>query len=596
MKSERSTLYMLGEDPAVQSMLTAEFEVKVFGEGNGFLTNSDISSTQSRYSTYVLTTHCDSVLQSWLIRAVVQDGAVLLVKGSGLCGDMAWSAFLGVQQSDSCPEVQEVRVFPHILTRGLAEREAVAGTLPFALPCPELGVVDNVFLRSETGLPLAYERVHQHCGRVVVVLMSGRDELSKVEQGVFANLHALQRMSGTIDCAFSASAHRLIPFKTSRTREPKHEIGRWNTLFAEPSGDAFYAHSSLFLPMSAEYYLRKSEGMLDREGLLRSLASVELRNTDSCNQDCYYCYNRKSMELDYSRTVLPDEIHRSLESDLLRMRAAGGDFMLRYTGAGEPTTHPRTIPSLLRFEKAGIPTLLITNGAGISPEQAEVLGENASYIRFSIDAACEKSYSRIRRCNGKMYGCVLDNIRTMARGKVLLGATFLVCRENYTQIESFCTTMRDCGVNIVWIRSTNDPESFSESELVTINQSLERVQKVESDDFVVFTTQFTLYRTFNGLHYRYVNTPCYAGRMKTVIQPNGTVVVCLSHKDFVLGNLRDAALSEIWGGTRHTEFLRSNTWSSCSQCIESRFNESVKFMRAHRDEQLMKAWRLVDKK
>ena len=597
MKLERAKLLMLGQDATVQRLLRGAFDVDVLSEGNGFLADGGaLAATMCGYSTYVIATPCAPLLQSRLIDAVVCDGAVLVVAGDGLCGDAAWCDLLGIKLSDTCPAVREVRVFPHILTRGLSEREAVDGSLPHALPCTGLGVEDNIFLRSEAGLPLAYERVHGHRGRVVVMLMSGRDGLSTVERGMFANLHGLRRMSALIDRAFSSPLDGSIPFVPGRTCEPKHEVGRWNALVAGPSGDAFYTHSSLFLPMSPEHYLRKSEGTLDREALVRGLASVELRNTDFCNQDCYYCYNRKSMGLDYARTALPDDVHLALEDDLIRLRAAGGEFMLRYSGAGEPTAHRRTIPSLLRFEAAGIPTLLITNGAGIPTEQAAALGENASYVRFSIDAACAESYSRIRRCDVAIYGRVLENIRTMAHGKPLIGATFLVCRENYTQVEAFCAAMRDCGVEIVWIRSTNDPEDFSEAEIASINQSLERAQQGAGDDFAVFTTQFTLYRAFSGLHYRYADIPCHAGRMKAVVQPNGAVAVCLSRKDFVLGSLHEAEFSEIWGGAWHVEFLRSSGWDSCSQCIESRFNAAVAFMRGHRGEKLRKTWRSVDSK
>jgi MoaA/NifB/PqqE/SkfB family radical SAM enzyme len=552
-------------------------------------------------SFFVILGHMSSI-PAEIMDAVKERNAVLVIYYNAFQypADADFHSFAGVRKTGvSEPESDTIRVFPHYLSRGLEEKEEVHGSRLIYDAYGELGNSDNIFVRTSGGAPLAFEKVYGKKGRVIGILFGQtKPPLTKVETRIFKNLKYLLHTGENIDKSFCSRLAQSIPFIKGELLEKHSLVGRWNTLATENGQEAIYTHSSVFLPLSPGHYYKKmavwADGSTDKitkEKLFGSLLSVEIRAEDNCNMDCYYCYNRKSLDIHYKRTSLPEDVHIRLEHDLIAMRAKSDAFAVRYTGAGEPLCHKRTIPSIMAFEKAGIPTCLITNGTNMSPEQARELSTHATYIRFSVDAIRRETYTKIRRCSPAAFDTLIRNLKSMDQSAMLTGATFLVCKENFREIYSFCETMKALGVKVVWIRSTNDPDPFIREEMADIHEQIEHAQQLTDNRFFVFSEQFHIFRTASALHYRYGNIPCWSAYTKAFIQPNGDVVICLSHKEYVIGNIHRQSFSAIWGGERHIRFLRQTDFSRCSQCIESRYNCAINFMVNHYHDRLVLAKR-----
>lgn len=502
----------------------------------------------------------------------------------------------------------KVRVFPHFLTRGLNEIELVEDKTYDFDSDNNITPFDNVFLRMEDGYPLGYERLYGKKGRIFYLALGyslGMRESPVIEK-ILKNLYLLSFPFGdSIDAHFHQEKTLLYSFQADHVTEPISEVARWNTLYDKKNNESVYSHSALSLPLTPEFYQKKVEiwrNASDKHDeiknlLSKSLTSVEIRNTDFCNQDCYYCYNRKSLEIGYEKTLISPEIHLKLENDLLKHRQNGHLFAVRYTGAGDPLCYNRTIESIVRFEKEGIPTCLITNGMGMRIDEAFSLGENSTMIRFSLDAASAEVYAQIRRLPESSYYKVLDNLRAIIKsrdcanrkGYMLVGVTFLVCQENYKQIFEFCQLMAEIGVDVVWIRSVNDMPLFSEKEIELINTEIEKAKRLNNNEFFVFSIQFHIFRRFLALHYRYGSEKCWSSFTKAFVLPNGNVTICLSHKELSLGNIYSNSFFDIWGGERHINFIMSQEWTHCSQCIESRFNVQLQFLSNHKGNSLFKS-------
>jgi sulfatase maturation enzyme AslB (radical SAM superfamily) len=542
-----------------------------------------------------------------LMSRVRNKDAVLLLIGEALFYDdnpalYALCNVRGIARNEK--RTIDVRVFPHVLSRGLNEEETLDAGVIYGKLFKQETRNDNVFMRLKDQTPVAFEEVYGQKGRVVSLLVTGQESEAplKLEERILKNLHYLSNTAEDVDQKFKNTLQNVLPLEDEWGREDIWSVGRWNTLAApQHEGAAVYTQSSVFLPLSPGHYkknLRHLESRnlraLTQEDLRRCIASVEIQNTDSCNQDCYYCYNRKSMDIGYQRTQLSDEVHRQLEEDILALKRGGAGISVRYTGKGEPLCHNRTLPSLIQFEEAGIPTILVTNGMALDKQAMQSLAGRASCLRFSIDAAKDETYRRIRRCGEGMLNQLISNIHRTQMLGTLLGATFLICRENYQEIYDFCAKMKMAGVHIVWLRSTNDPEAFGDSEMAHITRLIQAAELLIDDQFIIFHNQFTVYRNINALHYRYSDTPCWAAYLKSFIRPNGDVIVCLSHDDFVIGNLNERPFSEIWGGKKHLTLLREKDWNECSSCVESRFNASVNFLNNYGKYLIVKATREIE--
>lgn len=609
MSAERGSpaLLLIAQEPAraykIESVLSDSFTVtRATPQG---VTRMEIENA----GYYVF---ADSILEMQAqaldsIRERVQNGnCLLLLMGKALeyPDDENFFAFCGakLENEDERPPFH-VRIFPHYLTRGLPEEYHLGGCAAInARFHPGFSAhADNVFMRDTGDRILSYEKVYGLKGRVVVIALRSLCGLSPVEESILRNLRLLQCTAENVDSSFQSGITGIIPFRKDAVMEQTDDICRWNTLFTEDRKSSAYTHSSVFLPGSPEFsqkriavWIKPENGRITREKLLESFLSVEIRNTDFCPQNCYYCYNRRDMDIRYERTALPEEAHRALEKDLLDMKnRIGHAFSVRYTGAGEPLNHARTLPSLLGFEKAGIPTILVTNGELMDENGAETLGKSASYVRFSVDAAEPGTYASIRRCGAGAFDMVMGNIARVASGGCFVGATFLVCRENFRQIHAFCEKMKALGVRAVWIRSTDSCDPFADDEMALIQSEIERSKTLCSENFRVMADQFIIYRKVSLLHYKYDDSRCWSCFTKAFIQPNGNVIACLSRPDFKLGSILEQPFSDIWGGERHIRFLRETDFSACSQCIEARYNSAVDFLARNSDQIIYKGTRLI---
>ncbi len=588
-----------------EAVLSKEFAVTRFCQ-------ADFSTKNVTKDTKFYVIHGDMVIFTpdtliSLQHEVMNNNAVLMLCGNvpdfGLNED--FFRFVGVSGNGTEPSSSiELRIFPHYLAHGLDEYETVySGILSYKMQT-RLTTKDNVFIKNAAnGTPVAFERIYGKKGRMIFIsLRSTPENLDHVTLSLLKNLSKIKITADGIEGGFSPVLPDTIPFDKGIITERQDVIGRWNALYVPANGDAIYSHSSLFLPVSPEFFLDskidilKNSGELTRKKLFRSLSSIEIRNTDFCSEDCYYCFNRKSMDLSYMRTSIPDALHCELEDDLLDLfTSQGSSFMIRFTGSGEPLNHNRTLPSIIAFEQAGIPTALITNGSALTNKSATELGKYSTFVRFSIDAADAKTYANIRRCSSDVFNAVIRSIEDIScRNVTIIGVTFLVCRQNFTQIAEFCALVKRIGVKLVWIRSLNDPDEFSKAEIDFINEDIRRAESLNDNGFFVFALQFSIYRKVCTLHYRADDKHCWSLFTKAVIQPNGDVITCLSHKDFVLGNIHDRPFSMIWGSKRHIAFLNRSNKVECSQCIESRFNNSIEFMYRHNGEQIVKAQRNLE--
>ena len=592
LMKNKPALLLIGEASPIASeiaeILRSDFTVRL-------LSPDELSCNDVENLTYCVCAanidKIDSVVFRQIQSNVTGKSGILLILEPGLedFGQLEFFQFIGAKtESELDCTALKLHVFPHYLTRGIPEtveiEPAVRANLRF---CDDFSKIsDNVFVEDMDANPLGYERVYGTKGRVIVLAIRRSNGLSELEKGILSNLRLLQYMAEDIDGHFCRDITQKIPFRKDILMENPDDICRWNTLFNEDKSDITYTHSAIFLPGSPEFcrervtvWAKHDNGEYTRERLEQSFMGVEIRNTDFCSQNCYYCYNRREMDVKYIRTSLPKELHVSLENDLIKMRnAIGHRFFVRYTGTGEPLNYPGTLHSLLAFEQNDIPTALVTNGELLSIEEASELGHHGTYVRFSVDASNEQSYAAIRRCNINVFEKIKNNMAAVARGKCFVGATFLVCRENFEQIFDFCNLMKTLNVDAVWIRSTDGCDYFSDVEMEQIEMNIKCALTLNDKNFIVVANQFKIYRTTSLLHYKYDTVRCWSGHTKAFIQPNGDVIICLSRPDYVIGNLHEQNFSEIWGGERHLHFLKHTDVTTCSQCIESRYNSAVEFL------------------
>ena len=121
---------------------------------------------------------------------------------------------------------------------------------------------------------------------------------------------------------------------------------------------------------------------------------LQLAVTNACNARCRFCSFPQVPQADWVMAD-PARLARGLEA----MHRAGIKYVC-YTG-GEPLLYPHLISSLAQARRLGLETLLVTNGALLTPRLIRELQEvSLNTLIISIDAASEEDHDRHRGVPG----------------------------------------------------------------------------------------------------------------------------------------------------------------------------------------------------
>lgn len=128
-----------------------------------------------------------------------------------------------------------------------------------------------------------------------------------------------------------------------------------------------------------------------------------------CNAQCPNCpYTNSDIRSEYSdRPVMGEDTFRIIADQCGEYKA-----WMRLSGGGEPMLHPKAVELIEYAKKVNARIGLITNGSRFNDENSiRLLKSNVDMIEFSVDAADEKTYEKVRR--GLNWGTLVKNIKRM---------------------------------------------------------------------------------------------------------------------------------------------------------------------------------------
>ena len=119
--------------------------------------------------------------------------------------------------------------------------------------------------------------------------------------------------------------------------------------------------------------------------------SINFHLTERCNMHCQYCFAKYGCENFKEQTLSLYQYYKIIEQI-----AKEGFSKISFAG-GEPLLHPM-LPELIRFTKQlGITTMLVTNGALLTPEFLQGMGGSLDWVSISMDSLCTETNLKIGR-------------------------------------------------------------------------------------------------------------------------------------------------------------------------------------------------------
>ncbi len=261
---------------------------------------------------------------------------------------------------------------------------------------------------------------------------------------------------------------------------------------------------------------------------------VEICPIGRCNHRCIFCaYNYT----DYKGETLGDGILEYTIDILGHM----GVKAIDWDTEGEPLLHPN-LAHLINFAKyCGIESAVETNGVLLTKTFMQECGHQISYIKVSVDAACNETHYKLHRGGKKDWEKVIKNIENATKLKTgcIIGMQMVLLKENEDEVQELARIAQEIGVDWFVVKpfSAHPWQKTSQVHMGDINKAL--------DIPGVIVRKETFGRLFKDRDY----PVCYGINFISNIDCFGNVTVCntLTRKEkYNLGNIHKESFETIW--------------------------------------------------
>ena len=298
----------------------------------------------------------------------------------------------------------------------------------------------------------------------------------------------------------------------------------------------------------------------------------------ACNQHCYFCSDIETNQNMHSRTM-----DKALLLSLPKQIKDLGGEAVELCGGGEPFLHSNIKEFIW---EAGITEGLklgtLTNGTMLKGELADIVAQNFSFVRISMDSFNNDTYSKMRGVpltGPNSLEQVLKNIDDLIRFKRESNSNLLITLKavfSKTTLQELPSYIHHAlkldidGINIKLVRNTENEISPDEIEEFYTTY-LEHVKKnnIKGKPYV-----------FGSLTNSTLTTPiCFACNFHVFIDTDGTLRICCYYQnrrvEHSYGKVTTNNLEELWNSQIHKEAVKNIDGTKCNlyNCKYHGFNE-----------------------
>ena len=288
--------------------------------------------------------------------------------------------------------------------------------------------------------------------------------------------------------------------------------------------------------------------------------SLSFEPTTSCNLRCPEC---PSGLRSFTRPtgMLSNELYKTTIDELEKTLL----YLLFYF-QGEPYLHPEFLDLVKYSTSKGIYTATSTNAHYLDSENARKTVESGlDRLIISIDGTSQETYESYR-VGGKLEKVIAGAEEIVRWKKELKSSTphvifqFLVVKPNEHQLDDVRKLAKSIGVDEVLFKTAQIYDFKNGSPLIPDQHKYSRYKKNSEGGYSIKNKLLD---------------HCWKMWHSCVITWDGQVVPCCFDKDahHVMGNLSNAAFSELWSGVEYQKFRkklirsRSNI-EMCQNCTE----------------------------
>lgn len=351
------------------------------------------------------------------------------------------------------------------------------------------------------------------------------------------------------------------------------------------------------------------------EGQAKRIRQVSIRITDVCNLRCKMCgqwgengflHNMDLKELKRNEVSLDRYIE--VFQDLVDK----GHRPVVYLWGGEPTLYDGWLELLQATTKMGLPASIATNGTRLTQYAQELVDMPMFLLQISMDGHNEETHNRIRKGVGttNSFQAIQEGLEAVNKARhdkkaklPLIASLTTVSRDNSTSLVDIYKHYQDkvdmCVFYPAWWIDQQSADAhdkdferrfgfaptlhhgwiggWTPDDYQALNeqfQELKSLSKGSGKPPVVLIPDIT---GVDDLKDYYTNHSATFGYNQCVsifqvveIDSNGDLSPCRDYHDYIVGNLKENTITELWNSDKYKKFRQSlvkdGLMPVCSRC------------------------------
>ncbi len=335
-----------------------------------------------------------------------------------------------------------------------------------------------------------------------------------------------------------------------------------------------------YTPLKIFHYQETLRSLMSKTETPEPPIHVRIKPINLCNHHCWYCaYKAGDLQLGEDmnqKDQIPEDKMMAIAEDLVSM----GVKAVTFSGGGEPFLYK----SLLKVSKilvdGGVQIASLTNGSKLEGEVAEYFAKHATWLRISLDAWDDASYTASRGVRDGEFQSLLKRISDFAnlKGTCVLGISLIVDQKNAEHVYEIVQLLRESGVNNVKISPCIVSNDGAENNLYhqpifsSVRSQVERLIKdASSSDFELFDAYHELETKFDKEYdwCPFLQALCVIGADLNVYSCQDKAYTDKG----LLGSLKERGFAEFWNEGK-TKFYKINPDKDCQHhCVANHKNQ-----------------------
>ncbi len=326
-----------------------------------------------------------------------------------------------------------------------------------------------------------------------------------------------------------------------------------------------------------------------RNGTLPDPIHAFLDITQYCNQRCWYCYDFLAPTLGIQRTK-PDIQHMPLDKfkRIMELFAKLKIQAIDICG-GEPLSHPSIMQIIEAIINKGFKFGLVTNGTYFREDLWNLIVQNGSWLRFSIDTTNPKLYKDTRKPDSKEFGIeqVKKNIEQailmrekLMRSDLPIGANAVIDRRH---VPYLFKTALDCkGIGLDYLRFSyvsagekTQQKLYPDHVLAEIQLEMEKIEDLVCETFQIIPPSMA--GQLNPLKRKDKKIQqCYWSQFTLTVDVSGMVYTCPEmkfDKRFSIGSIFEMDSNRLLNSQKRCVF--GNKLELCGNCCKMETNYEI---------------------